>query len=347
MKGSIVQSAWPFIGIALVSYAGHKVPYEIVFLGRDAALTIVTRTLSSICIALMTAAYWSNMNAAVLRRVIRRPRYAHAAQHQGCSCRTDQHTNSLCSVIYLSASTVLREVLATVMSWGVRELVSGTMLPLSAAATFLLVPLSDSLDPGFAGPRTVRMLASLGAATKLYLMAWCKGSPKRCRTLYHDYTFTSKGLTHRSMVNATFNSTCNSTAVGTEHVIFSTLDLMGSCEVIILVLSLQALMNQTLMQPCDHHGRSGPECQLVYCADSFDQCDFTQDHERDQGAISASLLAVLHPGNAGQANLCANLLGEGTGIALDRWVYRRIRYLVAFAMGSTIFKKRFPKQPGS
>ena len=131
------------------------------------------------------------------------------------------------------------------MSWGRVEPVSRIMLNSAATFMFLLVPLSDSLDPAFAGPSTVRVFATLSAAGKIYTIAWCKSSPQRCRALYHDYTMTVASTT----VNARFNSTVvhrhgtgSSTAVPTDHVIFSTLDLMYSLDFIIFVLSLQVHM---------------------------------------------------------------------------------------------------------
>ena len=157
---------------------------------------------------------------------------------------------SLRSVIYFCASTVLREVLATYMSWGVRDPVSTIMFSFSAAALFLLVPLSDSFDPTFAGSRTVCVMASLSAAMKLYAFAWCKSSPQRCHAVYQDYTLTVSDATR---ANATFNAarhaTGNVTAAPTEHVIFSMVDLMGSCDLIVLVLSLQ-VHNRSLMNLC-------------------------------------------------------------------------------------------------
>ena len=134
------------------------------------------------------------------------------------------------------------------MRWGKAEPVSTIMFNSCGICLFLLVPLSDSLDPAFAGPRTVRAFATACAAVTLYNIVWCKSSPPSCRALFHDYnmTITSK------MVNASFNSTGNSsgnTAVLTEHVLFSTLDLMHSLDFIILVLSLQVRMH-ACMRTC-------------------------------------------------------------------------------------------------
>ena len=141
-----------------------------------------------------------------------------------------------CSVIYMCASLVVREVLDLYMSRGSAEPVSRTMLNFSGICMFVLLPLSDSLDPAFAGPRAVRVFATMGAAIKLYCIAWCKSSPETCRALYHDYNMT---VASGTAFNDTGNGTGNNAAVLTEHVIFSTLDLMCSLDFVIFVLSLQ------------------------------------------------------------------------------------------------------------
>ena len=89
------------------------------------------------------------------------------------------------------------------MSWGNVEPVSTSMLNSSAVCMFLLLPLSDSLDPAFAGPRTVRTFATLTAAAKLYGIARCKSSPPTCRAQFRDYNMTAVS----KIENASFNST--------------------------------------------------------------------------------------------------------------------------------------------
>ena len=52
------------------------------------------------------------------------------------------------------------------------------------------------------------------------------------------------------------------------------------------------------------------------------------------------MLADLHPNrdgdDAGQANVCAKLVGKDFGMAVDRWLCRWVRWLVAGGVGSTI-----------
>ena len=130
------------------------------------------------------------------------------------------------------------------MSWGKVEPVSRIVLAFSATAAFLLAPLSDSLHPTFAGPSTIRVLAILLAVGKGCNTVWCKTSVQRCHAYYHDYNWT---------VTTTANSTSydmssNSTISVTEHELFSTLNVMESCDFIIVILSLQVCIQSLTMR---------------------------------------------------------------------------------------------------
>ena len=171
------------------------------------------------------------------------------------------------------------------MSWESVEPVSGMIFSFSAVAIFLILPLSDSINPAFGSPRTVRMMASIIAAIKLYLIASCKSSPLSCHAKYHGYTLSVTSATANATPNGLGNATGNTTAKLSEHVIFSTLDLMGSCDVIVLVLSVQILMSN-VMSPETTNAIKEPY-------------------------LRATIHSVSEEGeDAGQGNLCAKLAGK-------------------------------------
>ena len=163
------------------------------------------------------------------------------------------------------------------MSWGNVEPVSTIMLNSSAVCMFLLVPLSDSLDPTFAGPRTVRTFATLTAVAKLYGITWCKSSPPTCRAQFHDYNMTVVS----KIGNASFNTTGNSSG-NTAVLIFSTLDLMHSLDSIILVLSLQVHMHAHMCMR-----KTMPVSVGLDIVDPVEQYSIARDNKCHQGAVCA------------------------------------------------------------
>ena len=138
--------------------------------------------------------------------------------------------------------------------------VGGAALQVSVAC-FLLVPLFDALDPAVVGPkllravctrnnmhayrlclcrlvRNVAKLALLGSLLKGYVIVWRKVDPAGFGKLFHDYKVeVSVQSAHTAATNST-NATQGTHQE--QRTVLSTLDIMSSCDGIILILCLQA-----------------------------------------------------------------------------------------------------------
>ena len=85
-------------------------------------------------------------------------------------------------------------------------------------------------------PATLLQLAILAALIKGYLVSRCRVDPAGCSQLYHEY----KVVVNVQLAADSSNSTNSTHGVHVEErMIFSSLDIMSSCDTIIAVVCLQ------------------------------------------------------------------------------------------------------------
>ena len=76
----------------------------------------------------------------------------------------------------------------------------------------------------------------MGALIKGYLILWCRVDPAGCSQLYHEY----KVVVNIQLATDSVNSTNGTHGVHVEErTMFSSLDIMSSCDTIIAVVCLQ------------------------------------------------------------------------------------------------------------
>ena len=88
----------------------------------------------------------------------------------------------------------------------------------------------------------------------MFFCAWCKANPSACHSYWHDYNWTVSedlrrmdGWNVSSETNTTSNNATASNAtvaypMQLEHVIVSTIDIVGTCDSIVVILSLQIVL---------------------------------------------------------------------------------------------------------
>ena len=142
------------------------------------------------------------------------------------------------------------------------EPVSEALAAIAGVAVYLLFPYFDAVPPTVVGPALLRsvpdhanthasalcahlhnalqcfaQLAIFGVLLKLFDIGRCKIDPAGCSKRFDEYKW--EVSVRRAIATAT-NGTNDTQGIHEEHRnIFSTLDAMSSCDVIILVLCLQ------------------------------------------------------------------------------------------------------------
>ena len=159
-----------------------------------------------------------------------------------------------CRVLYFSLANLTHEGLDLAMRKGLDA--SYGLFSVAGVACFVVVPVLDAMEPSVVGPRLVRVvriascahackehapatllqLAILGALIKGYLIPRCRVNPAGCRKLFHEY----KIVVNVQLATDTSNSTNGTHGVHVEErTMFSSLDIMSSCDTIIAVVCLQ------------------------------------------------------------------------------------------------------------
>ena len=160
----------------------------------------------------------------------------------------------LCRVLYFSLANLTHECLALATRKDLDA--SRGLLCIANVACYGGVPFLDAVETEVVGPRLVRVvripscahackehvpatllqLAILGALVKGYAMTWCRVNPAGCSQLYHEY----KVVVNVQLATGSLNSTNGTHGVYVEErTMFSSLDIMSSCDTIILVVCLQ------------------------------------------------------------------------------------------------------------
>ena len=81
-------------------------------------------------------------------------------------------------------------------------------------------------------------IAILIVLGKGYVIGWCKSDPERCTKFFHDYKW--EVIVQLVNVTATNTSTAAANAHVVKKTVLSTLDVMYSCDFIVIIIALQA-----------------------------------------------------------------------------------------------------------
>lgn len=293
MRTMLAQHAVWILVSGLLSFILFQI--VVAAFGRDGAPAAAACTLCFLCTSAIVLTFFLNMHPTVFRLLIRRPQYnpslilrlRPACQFARKFNMYRQTIPSLvpadlfkawlfkarfiswsfgsilcCRVIYFAGAVILSEALSITMKWAKSSrsgIVTVVLLDVSASAAFTAVPLFDGLHPSFAG-RSIRFAATtVVALVKGYSLVHCKGFPLWCQKEFHDFAW--KVSSGNSMSHNSSNVTSNGTAADEEtHVVISTLDLRGSCDAIIMLLSLQVCG-----QPWHICMHDTPHAQLQLC----------------------------------------------------------------------------------
>ena len=292
MRAAFSKRLWLLGAISIAAFAMYRV--SLAMFGNSSEMAMATRVLAALCTAVFVTTIWSNMDRRVLRMLIVRPR-----------------------VLYFVGSVFLSEFLSLAMRWGKTEMVSVVLITVSGTATFVTVPLFDSIPRSVCSNALLRVAATLSALIKAFFIIKCKFSPHSCLEVYNDISWdvhdveaklSSGRSANASNVSANSSLFLNSTR---PHTLLSALDVVYSCHFIILILSLQILVS-SLRAP------------------------------NTTNVVKQPLLLVeLHGTDVlpGHANVCARLMGPRAGLLLDTYFPRRVHWFLLPAIGSLLLNR--------
>ena len=114
------------------------------------------------------------------------------------------------------------------------QMVSRALFTGAIAFVFIAIPFVDSL---YVSRRLICFSGFCGGLARLFVCVWCKAAPVACNAKYRDYRWVVTSPSRAT--NATHNGSNTATLASTEHLVFSTLDMVNDMHLLQAIICLQ------------------------------------------------------------------------------------------------------------